>query len=873
MLARATRACPRAGRPTAVPRPQRALSASVPRRRQLLRASADAAAPPAPAVAPQEAITLTDAALAHIRKMRAEAGGEALLLRVGVKQGGCSGLSYVMDFEAEANLAADDYVIQHEGFKLAVDPKSLLYLFGLRLDFSDALIGGGFQFHNPNSTDACGCGKSFGVFTRVARATGAHARAAAVVAARGRPARGRSSAPPRAALCPAVAAVVPPTMEAKAADGAPGGMSEEDKFAERRRDVLVLVLRFLVDCGFPAAYQTLVGEAGVSLEQADAADNIDLMTIVQEFVDFYFTRFGRYPKLIRHNTWAPPPASLAMLMLQAQQQQAQAQPQQAEAAVAGAAVLQAVSAAAAAAAAAAQQQLPLPEGPGGCPALLMAQPAIAALPPGALPPPALCGGMFAPPPPASLPMPASLSAGSDCSMQLSATPRGQPCAVQSVAHAPAAAAGSPLDAPLVAVRVKDESPESATQHAPQRALQDALQRPQEPQGAAPGARGGVLSGRPLQQQPQLAAAQVQAQQLDAQHAQPPPAPYPHPTYAQGTTYKLGPPLVEGPLSQDGLVAVLSAVQPGAAPSRHLSFRIPARPKAAKRSDRLAASEVQEEAMYALVGCADVGWSARNISPATRAFLEAHYGIDRGLVTTFFKNRSQRRPHNPLEGQTGVILPGKRRSATAGAAGPQPGGGGGGGAQPGGGGGAKAPSRGGGGPTGKRKKARGASHAAGGAAGARAPGAELPPLQLPGLPSLAPAARVGLPGGADADPQPGAAQQQELGAAGAAAAAAPHAPPPIATAQPLTPLGLPVSPLTCGAGGGGAGSGGASYAALLGFPGLASPPGGQGGLAGLAGAMSLPAGLDGDLADELDAAAADIVLAGGGLCSPCAGFSA
>lgn len=54
-------------------------------------------------------------------------------------------------------------VEEYEGFKCVIDPKSVLYLYGLELDFSDALIGGGFQFQNPNAESSCGCGKSFGV--------------------------------------------------------------------------------------------------------------------------------------------------------------------------------------------------------------------------------------------------------------------------------------------------------------------------------------------------------------------------------------------------------------------------------------------------------------------------------------------------------------------------------------------------------------------------------------------------------------------------------------------------------------------------------------------------------------------------------------
>ncbi len=75
-----------------------------------------------------------------------------------------AGMSYHMDFEEEANVRPEDMVMEYDGgFKLVCDPKSGLYLFGMRLDYSGALIGGGFQFHNPNAASSCGCGKSFGV--------------------------------------------------------------------------------------------------------------------------------------------------------------------------------------------------------------------------------------------------------------------------------------------------------------------------------------------------------------------------------------------------------------------------------------------------------------------------------------------------------------------------------------------------------------------------------------------------------------------------------------------------------------------------------------------------------------------------------------
>ncbi|AET04596.1 iron-sulfur assembly protein IscA, chloroplastic [Medicago truncatula] len=116
------------------------------------------AAPASGAVAP--AISLTDNALNHLNKMRSERSQD-LCLRIGVKQGGCSGMSYTMDFEDRANARPDDSIIEYKGFVIVCDPKSLLFVFGMQLDYSDALIGGGFNFKNPNATQTCGCGKSF----------------------------------------------------------------------------------------------------------------------------------------------------------------------------------------------------------------------------------------------------------------------------------------------------------------------------------------------------------------------------------------------------------------------------------------------------------------------------------------------------------------------------------------------------------------------------------------------------------------------------------------------------------------------------------------------------------------------------------------
>ncbi len=108
----------------------------------------------------QRGIQMTDNALKHVLQLR-EQQGKDLCLRVGVRNGGCSGMSYMMDFEDLANIQPTDEVYDYDGFKVICDPKSLLYLYGLVLDYSNALIGGGFQFTNPNADQTCGCGKSF----------------------------------------------------------------------------------------------------------------------------------------------------------------------------------------------------------------------------------------------------------------------------------------------------------------------------------------------------------------------------------------------------------------------------------------------------------------------------------------------------------------------------------------------------------------------------------------------------------------------------------------------------------------------------------------------------------------------------------------
>jgi iron-sulfur cluster assembly protein len=107
-------------------------------------------------------INITDKAKNHVDNLRKTEGYSSdYNIRVSVKGGGCSGLMYDLDFDNQTNPA--DQIFEDKGIKIMVDKKSLLYLLGTTLDFSDGLNGKGFQFVNPNATRTCGCGESFSV--------------------------------------------------------------------------------------------------------------------------------------------------------------------------------------------------------------------------------------------------------------------------------------------------------------------------------------------------------------------------------------------------------------------------------------------------------------------------------------------------------------------------------------------------------------------------------------------------------------------------------------------------------------------------------------------------------------------------------------
>ena len=130
-------------------------------------ARASAGGPPAPAAAPAAAaasapgkreIEITAAAGDEIAKQRDKRGTPDAAIRIGVRGGGCTGFTYV--FEWAEQLRPTDQVFSAHGVSIVVDPKSLVYLGGMQLDFVRGMMGHGFKFNNPNAKGSCGCGES-----------------------------------------------------------------------------------------------------------------------------------------------------------------------------------------------------------------------------------------------------------------------------------------------------------------------------------------------------------------------------------------------------------------------------------------------------------------------------------------------------------------------------------------------------------------------------------------------------------------------------------------------------------------------------------------------------------------------------------------
>jgi iron-sulfur cluster assembly protein len=106
-------------------------------------------------------MTLTEAAAARVREIIAASDKPIAGVRVGVKNGGCAGMSYTMEFAEET--APHDEIIEDKGVRVLIDPKAVLFLLGTRMDFKTDRLSSGFVFINPNETSACGCGESVAI--------------------------------------------------------------------------------------------------------------------------------------------------------------------------------------------------------------------------------------------------------------------------------------------------------------------------------------------------------------------------------------------------------------------------------------------------------------------------------------------------------------------------------------------------------------------------------------------------------------------------------------------------------------------------------------------------------------------------------------
>ena len=106
----------------------------------------------------RQVMTLTDAAAARVRELTEAAGKPVAGLRVGIKKGGCAGMSYTMELAESA--APTDEIVEDKGVRLLIDPKAVLFLIGTVIDYDVTRLSAKFSCRNPNETDACGCGES-----------------------------------------------------------------------------------------------------------------------------------------------------------------------------------------------------------------------------------------------------------------------------------------------------------------------------------------------------------------------------------------------------------------------------------------------------------------------------------------------------------------------------------------------------------------------------------------------------------------------------------------------------------------------------------------------------------------------------------------
>jgi iron-sulfur cluster assembly protein len=109
----------------------------------------------------RKVMSLTEAAASRVKEIMAKAETPAAGLRVGVRNGGCAGMSYTMELAEKVEPL--DEVIEDKGVKVLIDPKAVLFLLGAEMDFKADRLGSSFTFHNPNETSSCGCGESVAI--------------------------------------------------------------------------------------------------------------------------------------------------------------------------------------------------------------------------------------------------------------------------------------------------------------------------------------------------------------------------------------------------------------------------------------------------------------------------------------------------------------------------------------------------------------------------------------------------------------------------------------------------------------------------------------------------------------------------------------
>ena len=109
----------------------------------------------------EQIIKLSDNAAKRIKQIMSKAENSAIGVRVGVKSGGCAGMSYVMEYANE--IKPNEEVIEEKGVKVFIDPKAVMYLLGTEMDYKTEKFSSQFIFKNPNETERCGCGESFKV--------------------------------------------------------------------------------------------------------------------------------------------------------------------------------------------------------------------------------------------------------------------------------------------------------------------------------------------------------------------------------------------------------------------------------------------------------------------------------------------------------------------------------------------------------------------------------------------------------------------------------------------------------------------------------------------------------------------------------------